>query len=208
MKKYKLLKSRFIIQNGIKLFRIKALINTGINIKKGDLGGYIEKEENLSHEQLCWVYEGARVSGDARVYGDAWVYGGARVCEKHKIKYGVLVVDISNNKNIEQNIECAFNIRAIKECIILYKRVSHLIKGEYMSCYDSNFTYKDGKIARAIEPDLSTDSCASGLHASTPEYWNEGNCLIAVEIKIKDIITVQEGKVRCKKLKVLGEVNL
>lgn len=51
--------------------------------KKGDLGGFIEKEENLSDN--AWVSGDARVFGDARVYddarvyGDAWVYGDAEV---------------------------------------------------------------------------------------------------------------------------------
>ena len=36
------------------------------NVKKGDLGGWIEKEDNLSQEGDCWVF------------GDAWVYGDAR----------------------------------------------------------------------------------------------------------------------------------
>lgn len=68
-----------------KLFRIKALISFG-NVRAGDVGGYIEKEENLSQYGNAWVYGdarvygNARVSGDARVYGNAEVYGNARVC--------------------------------------------------------------------------------------------------------------------------------
>ena len=34
------------------------------NIKKGDFGGYVESEKNLSHEGNCWVYDGAKVYGD------------------------------------------------------------------------------------------------------------------------------------------------
>ena len=49
---------------GRKLFRIKALISFG-DVKAGDLGGFIEKESNISHDGNAWVY------GDARVYGDA-----------------------------------------------------------------------------------------------------------------------------------------
>ena len=48
-------------------------------ISKGDLGGYIEKEENLSHEGGCWVYHNARVYGDARVLENAHVYNLANV---------------------------------------------------------------------------------------------------------------------------------
>lgn len=63
---------------GRKLFRIKALISFG-NVKSGDLGGYVEKESNLSHDGNAWVYGDAKVCGDAKVYGNAWVYGNAKV---------------------------------------------------------------------------------------------------------------------------------
>jgi carbonic anhydrase/acetyltransferase-like protein (isoleucine patch superfamily) len=48
-------------------------------IKKGDLGGLIEEEKNLSQNGDAWVSGNAQVSGNARVYGDAWVYGNALV---------------------------------------------------------------------------------------------------------------------------------
>ena len=74
MKKFKLT-SEFIVDiSGVKLFRIKALIEFG-NVKAGDLGGYIEKEENLSHMGNAWVSGNAQVSGDARVSGNARVSG-------------------------------------------------------------------------------------------------------------------------------------
>ena len=78
MKKFKLT-SEFIVDiSGVKLFRIKALIEFG-NVKAGDLGGYIEKEENLSHMGNAWVFGNAQVFGDARVFGNAWVSGDAWV---------------------------------------------------------------------------------------------------------------------------------
>ena len=61
---------------GRKLFRIKALISFG-NVKSGDLGGYVEKESNLSHDNNAWISSNAKVSGDARVYGNAKVSGNA-----------------------------------------------------------------------------------------------------------------------------------
>ena len=69
MKKFELTNDTKIVF-GKKLFRIKALISFG-NVEAGELGGYVEKEENLSHDGNAWVY------GDARVCGDAWVYGDA-----------------------------------------------------------------------------------------------------------------------------------
>ncbi len=63
---------------GHTLQRIRALRSFG-NVNKGDLGGWLEKEENLSHERNSWVYEDAWVFDGARVFGGAWVYGGAWV---------------------------------------------------------------------------------------------------------------------------------
>jgi hypothetical protein len=60
------------------LHEIEAVRDFG-NVKKGAIGGWIEKESNLSHEGECWVAGNAKVFGNALVYGDAWVYGNAKV---------------------------------------------------------------------------------------------------------------------------------
>jgi hypothetical protein len=84
MNKYKLTKETKII-NCVTVHRIEALKDFG-NVKKGDLGGYIENGKNLSQKGNAWVYGDAKVSGnawvygDAKVSGDAWVYGDAEVC--------------------------------------------------------------------------------------------------------------------------------
>ena len=77
MKKFKLT-SDTKMWFGQKLFRIQALVDFG-NVKKGDLGGYIAKEDNLSQDGNAWVYGDACVSGNAEVSGNAWVYGNAWV---------------------------------------------------------------------------------------------------------------------------------
>ena len=77
MKKFELT-SEFVTFLGKKLFRIKALVSFG-DVKEGELGGLVEKEENLDQSGNAWVYGNARISGDARVSGDAQVYGNARV---------------------------------------------------------------------------------------------------------------------------------
>ena len=65
--------------SGTTLHRIKALKDFG-NVKKGELGGYVESEYNLSQIGNCWVYGNARVCGDAELCGNAKVCGNARVC--------------------------------------------------------------------------------------------------------------------------------
>lgn len=68
-KKYKLLEES-IQYDGIKLCRIEALKSFS-DVNKGDLGGWVEKEKNLSQEDTCWVYDNAKVCEDAEVSGSA-----------------------------------------------------------------------------------------------------------------------------------------
>jgi hypothetical protein len=75
--KYKLTKNKTTIGD-VTLYQIEALKDFS-NIKKGDLGGWIEKESNLSQQGNCWVYGDALVYDDALVYGDAEVYGSTLV---------------------------------------------------------------------------------------------------------------------------------
>lgn len=78
MKKFELTAEFVTNVFGKKLFRIKALVAFG-DVEKGELGGFIEKEDNLSHDGNAWVYGNARVFGNAQVYGNAWVFGNAQV---------------------------------------------------------------------------------------------------------------------------------
>ncbi len=60
-------------------FIVKAANAHGYPVKKGEEGGFIQSEKNLSHDGTCWVSETAIVSENATVEGDALVYGNARV---------------------------------------------------------------------------------------------------------------------------------
>src|SRR3990167_4261680 len=86
MKKYSLTKNKKEY-GSLVLWQIKAEMSFG-NVSKGDLGGWIEKEDNLSQGNNAWVYGDARVSGNAEVYGNAWVSGNAEVYGKLKLLAG------------------------------------------------------------------------------------------------------------------------
>ena len=90
-KKYKLTEETFAVDGHV-LHRIKALRDFG-NVKKGDIGGWIEGQENLSHDDDCWVY------GYAEVYGEAKVYGYAEVCGEAKV-YGE--AEVHGNAEVEK----------------------------------------------------------------------------------------------------------
>ncbi|WP_375695350.1 hypothetical protein [Bartonella sp. AC90GZZY] len=101
------------------LYRIRALRDFG-DVKAGDLGGFIEKESNLSHKGNCWVYDKARVFENARVYenakvkgffvdvyGDAKIYGNA-------IFQGMAINDyceIYGNAHVENAVVIEGNVK-------------------------------------------------------------------------------------------------
>lgn len=60
------------------LHRIRAVRDFG-NVKKGDLGGFIESEDNLAHDGTAWVYGNARIYDNAKVYGNVIICGSAKV---------------------------------------------------------------------------------------------------------------------------------
>jgi carbonic anhydrase/acetyltransferase-like protein (isoleucine patch superfamily) len=89
-KKFELLADDFIIiglgqRVPVKLHRIRALRDSASVAKQGELGGYIEREDNLSHADTAWIGENAKVYGKAVVSGDALVTGSAVVCGSAQI---------------------------------------------------------------------------------------------------------------------------
>ncbi|MCM1218068.1 MAG: hypothetical protein NC548_26580 [Lachnospiraceae bacterium] len=91
MKKYELTEERITV-NGHTLHRIKAAKNFK-GVKKGDLGGFIEKEENLATGGNAWVSGNARVHGAAEVCGNASVYDAAAVRGAAKVYGSAKVFD-------------------------------------------------------------------------------------------------------------------
>ena len=100
-KKYILVESNYYtIQDDRKLYQIQA-IRSFSDVAAGDLGGYVEKESNLSHEGNCWVYGDGCVCGDAEVSGDVWVDGSGYICNNVKINKHeqLFIVDILFNRS-------------------------------------------------------------------------------------------------------------
>lgn len=76
--KYELIETVKLTPAGKKLRRLRALMDFG-DVLSGDLGGLIERPDNLSGRDGAWVYGDAQVCGNARVCGDAKVCGHAKV---------------------------------------------------------------------------------------------------------------------------------
>lgn len=87
MKKYELTDITKTLRDGTVLHSIRALRNfiladDGARICRGDLGGWVQSESNLSQGDASWVFGEASVYGEATVCGNAKVYGCAEVFGK------------------------------------------------------------------------------------------------------------------------------
>jgi len=181
-----------------------------------EVGGYAEVSghsvicENAKISGDCEISERAYISGNAIVTdnavisGNAEVFGNAKVYYDQQVVYGKLDKDVFATKDWAQAIYNLYGILPVNNKVILYKYLNKY----FTFSYDNSFKYpKKGEVS-VDEYDTSIQaSCASGLHFADPCYWS-GDVLIAAEIDLNDIITVQEGKVRVKKANILGEVKL
>lgn len=104
-KKYRLTDTTRPGLNGHPLYRIQALRDLGDKeVHAGDLGGWVQSEDNLSQEGQCWIYDDASVldkacvsddaivQGHATVFGNAWVMDNAIVEELSRV-YGHAIVE-------------------------------------------------------------------------------------------------------------------
>lgn len=59
------------------LHRIQALKTINVRVEAGELGGFVQSEQNLSQEGECWIYDDAVCCGEAVVEQDAELHDGA-----------------------------------------------------------------------------------------------------------------------------------
>ena len=152
------------------------------------------------------VYNNAKICDNAGVYDDAVIYGKAILKEEQIVHMGCCKTDLS--KNLKESIRCQTNLFPQKDYVIAYKQVHK----DLTSLYDKTFQYKIGEWAEVEEPEISSRACASGLHFSNVNYWDmmgRGDITyLMAKIMLDDIITVQQGKIRCKRAFILDKYEI
>lgn len=84
MKKYKIDYENKIRYKGRTLYRIIALRDFS-DVMKGDKGGYVESEQNLSQDGDCWIYDEAKAMDDSRVENDARMHYRSEIQDRAKM---------------------------------------------------------------------------------------------------------------------------
>lgn len=88
------------------MYRIIALKDFA-DVKKGDIGGFIKSENNLSQEGNCWIYDNAEIYGHAYVGDNAEVVGfsligGYTRCLKNNIYNNI---KLAEEKNEDEEVQ-------------------------------------------------------------------------------------------------------
>lgn len=105
--------------DGKVLHRIRASTDFG-DVKEGDLGGFIEKEENLESFKFkgdSWVYPGSKVFGNASVVADGKVKGNSTICDNAVVGGSAVVLDskvygharVISSANLENSVASGYS---------------------------------------------------------------------------------------------------
>lgn len=235
-KKYELIETNYRSYSRIKALKDFTLI-TGEKVKKGDVGGFIDSEDCLSHEDKCWIMDDAvvcgKVSGNAvvkvfaeiygTVYGNAVVKdrgfvgpnatatGNAIVQAYQNINYGTVTTDLLGTKDWIGALYAELGIVPKDGKVILYQKVfSTEDFGVFEVEHINNFLFELGK--EAVINDANEDAmnfCGKGLYFSLLEKVNRrhGNTILECEIDVEDILTVQYNEIRARKCKVIRVIR-
>lgn len=181
----------------VTLYRIQALKDFD-NVGKGDFGGYIEKEYNLSQDGDCWVYDDsmiydyATVEGNAKVFGESSVYDNANVYGNARVYDRVTINDYSdvcensivcNGSYVSGSSDINKNAKVINSSIVASYITGHaIVLGESAL---KSVTVKDNVIIKntnIVGPDLyivnnAVISSISDL-IIVKKWWGGGEYLI------------------------------
>lgn len=165
-KKFELLLNSKIEYKGKTLYRIKALRDFGY-VFEGEVGGYVQSEDNLSHNGDCWVFDNAKVFNSARIHDDARIFENAKVYDEAevfgsaKIYGNAKIYDeagIFDNATIFENARVCNNARIKYNAIVCgnAKIERDTIIGQISTSYKKVFQYQCKK--RVLTAILTEDN--------------------------------------------------
>ena len=126
------------------MYRIIALKDFA-DVKKGDIGGFIKSENNLSQEGNCWIYDNAEVMDNALVQGNARIVSNAMISRNAFINENAIVgghAKVSDNAEIYGHAYVGDNAEVVGFSLI----------GGYTRCLKNNI-YNNIKLAEEKNED-------------------------------------------------------
>ena len=126
------------------------------------------------------------------------------MAQNQHIKFNHVINDITDiTCNLLENIEAQTGLKSFNNEIYCYK----CVREDLSSLHDADFKYIIGDYVSANDVDLDENmSRANGLQVSNAQYGNgnSGDKILFCKVSVDDIVSVQQGKFRCKRLFVIG----
>lgn len=212
------------------LHRIKALKDFG-DVKKGDLGGWVEDIHNLSHKGNCWVYDdaavysGAKVMGNAKVFdgaeitthssvmGDAEVHGDARVDNYSIVQGNAKVFDgvtIEDHSSVMGNAEVRDDVLLQESSIV---RGHAKVTGKYRGVLTLRKALIEGHAEVSGDATISMEICDN----AKVDCWDcvmsgmaiAGNARVKGNINIKNYVSIWGSAILdCKVMYLDGDISI
>lgn len=169
--KYELVKNDSIEVRDHTLYRIKALKDFN-NVKKGDLGGYIEKPYNLDQKDNCWVYDNAKVYQNAKIYGNATAHDDAEISGNALIYDEAIISGFAKVYEHARVFGTSFvtdNAQIFKEetiCNVIIcddystRHQAQYIRDKYYVYSDTQNDYKNINVLLLYRPNLNISLCS------------------------------------------------
>lgn len=193
-----------MLHGKVVLNRIRAIVDIPERgVKKGDIGGWIEKEDNLFGN--AWVYDESKIYGDSKVYDNAEIREGSEVRDEAKV-YGESCI---RNKSKIRDHASVFdnaivnNKSEVKYCGRVYGNAiitDESMVGDYAHVHGDAFIEKSsvygnasvlGKVIVRGSSAIYDRAEVSGRVEVNGRSSVYGNVIISGEIKISD-----ESKIR------------
>ena len=139
---------------GLTLHRIEALRDLKY-VKKGDKGGFVQDERNLSHFGDCWIFDDSKAYGKSSVQKNAWLSNNAQICgdavaegntwiDNHSIVCEKAL--ITNNARIYRNSVVCGN-----SCVAGDAKVTDFSRVEGLSEVTGNAEIRDALIKKSSD---------------------------------------------------------
>lgn len=224
------------ISNYAKVFDGARISDYAIVDEEAIVCGYAKILNNASISERAIIQDNAVIRDSSLVQGTTLVRDLARVDGYSRVQDNIILKDCAvitnsylegniciNNENhitnavmfknsLEEQIRCQTGLIPINGEVIAYK----IVHSDLTSFFDKTFQYEIGEWAIAKEVDESENSCSEGLHFSNATYWDKSvrrneNCettYLIAKIRLEDIVTVQKGKIRCRKAFILGRYDI
>lgn len=186
--KYELIKDDFIFpygEDGPKLYRIKALKDFG-DVKKGDLGGYVEGEHNLSRYGDCWIYD------NSCVFDGSFVDDSAKVKEDSLVSSAAVLVGnsiVKGGSRVRSQAHIGDNV-VIDNCVSIFHRAyifgNSVIKDDKDILYFSQDIYPSDQLISYVP---ESDTWTYPIRGFKPKAFNSyefKDCIMKHEFDVVD----------------------